>query len=233
MMEGIETIKIFDISERTNSDMGNHKNPTYFCTWNNSTLTLSSGDSHFGFVYSGEITLTYEEMDFTLKEGMYFCVPGKGFLKGTGSGFVASRIDVKCYFMVGGPVESEGRLKYINGCSDSLLIQPVLKGYPCFNFLHIPANVNQTAHTHPSVRIGLIISGQGICTTPNGNLDLLPGKIFILPEDSVHSFHTRENFLRIVVYHPDSDFGPTNDDHPMLNRTIIDGVSAKRSQGSQ
>jgi len=27
--------------------------------------------------------------------------------------------------------------------------------------------------------------------------------------------------MDIIAYHPDSDFGPTDIDHPMLNRTYI------------
>jgi hypothetical protein len=33
--------------------------------------------------------------------------------------------------------------------------------------------------------------------------------------------------LQVIAFHPDSDFGPTDEDHPMLNRTIVQGVSAK------
>ena len=33
--------------------------------------------------------------------------------------------------------------------------------------------------------------------------------------------------MDVVAYHPDSDTGPTHDDHPMLNRTIVEGVSAR------
>jgi hypothetical protein len=32
--------------------------------------------------------------------------------------------------------------------------------------------------------------------------------------------------LRVIAYHPDSDFGPTHEDHPMINRTMVGGVSA-------
>ncbi len=32
--------------------------------------------------------------------------------------------------------------------------------------------------------------------------------------------------LRIVAWHPDSDTGPSDDDHPMLNRSMVNGVSA-------
>lgn len=206
--------------------------PSTLRSWNNSDIILEDGNTHYGYVYKGNVTLQCKIGNFSLSEGMYFSIPGKGHISGAGQGTLVSRIAVKGLFSIGGPVEEYGRLKYIDGCSDSLLMQPVLKGYPCLNFLHIPPGVNQTPHTHPSVRVGLIISGAGICITPDGDFDLLPGKIFVLKSDFLHSFHTKNNKLRLVIYHPDSDFGPTNEDHPMLNRTIIGGISAshKRKQ---
>ena len=33
--------------------------------------------------------------------------------------------------------------------------------------------------------------------------------------------------MAVIAYHPDSDFGPTHEVHPMINRTIVDGVSAR------
>ena len=33
--------------------------------------------------------------------------------------------------------------------------------------------------------------------------------------------------LRVVAFHPDSDFGPEHDFHPMINKTIVDGTSAR------
>jgi len=32
--------------------------------------------------------------------------------------------------------------------------------------------------------------------------------------------------MRVIAYHPDSDFGATHEDHPMINRTIVNGTSA-------
>jgi hypothetical protein len=34
--------------------------------------------------------------------------------------------------------------------------------------------------------------------------------------------------MDVIAWHPDSDFGPEDDDHPMVNRTIVDGVSAAK-----
>ena len=47
-----------------------------------------------------------------------------------------------------------------------------------------------------------------------------------------HAFETPEGSeLDVVAFHPDSDFGPAPKDHPMVNRTIVDGVSASQLDG--
>jgi mannose-6-phosphate isomerase-like protein (cupin superfamily) len=128
-----------------------------------------------------------------------------------------------------GKVETEGRLKYIDGCYDTILSSPIKKGLPCLNALYMPPMINQTAHIHPSARVGIIISGRGKCITPERELDLYGGQVFVIPKNGVHSFNTmqRGNKLAIIAYHPDSDFGATDHDHPMINLTIVDGKSAK------
>lgn len=145
-------------------------------------------------------------------------------------------------FLLGGPIEAEGRLKYIDGCTDSLLLAPWKYGEPCLNHLHFPAGIDQTMHTHPSVRIGLVVRGMGECITPFGNIPLYPGQLFfIYPEngnvlpgldgkehlEGSHCFRTPEGSeMDVVAFHPDSDFGPKDEDHPMVNKTIVAGVSA-------
>jgi hypothetical protein len=34
--------------------------------------------------------------------------------------------------------------------------------------------------------------------------------------------------MTVIAYHPDSDFGATHEDHPMINRTMVDGISAAK-----
>jgi len=132
----------------------------------------------------------------------------------------------------GGPIEEHGRLKYIDGCTDSLLIPPVIKGDPCFNHLHFPKHITQTPHTHPSIRAGLVYRGNGECLLGDGTIiPLTKGNVFLLVPEGVHSFNTKEETMDIIVFHPDSDFGPEHDEHPMINRTIVDGVSAKHKAG--
>lgn len=219
------TEKIGDISELENID---NSFPSKIVNWHGGTKDYDSNSTHFGYVYSGSCQIEYDDNVFNLKNGMSFSIPGKFKIHGDGIALIVGRIGVFGLFYICGKIEKEGRLKYIDGCTDTLLIPPVLIGYPCSNFLRIPPNVNQTSHTHPSVRVGLVISGSGICRTPDKDYQFSPGTMFILPPEGIHSFHTLSDELRIVVYHPDSDFGPSNDAHPMLNKTYVDGVSASK-----
>jgi hypothetical protein len=43
------------------------------------------------------------------------------------------------------------------------------------------------------------------------------GTAFVIPAGAVHSFNTAEGeTLDVFAFHPDSDFGPTGTDHPVL-----------------
>lgn len=95
---------------------------------------------------------------------------------------------------------------------------------PCLNLLHFPPGIQQTAHSHPSVRCGLIASGAGFCMAEGGRVDLKQGMVWAIPKDTVHAFHTEQESLQVIAYHPDTDWGPRDEDHPMLNRTWVDGL---------
>src|SRR5262249_51232703 len=93
---------------------------------------------------------------------------------------------------------------------------------PCLNHLHIPPHTAQSAHTHPSERIGVILRGSGECRTGSGAVyPLASGMGWRIPTGSVHSFFTTDDSLDVIAWHPDSDFGPTDENHPMINRTIL------------
>jgi hypothetical protein len=159
---------------------------------------------------------------------MYFCIPGEGSVEGGGAGVVATRVGFRGLFSIGGPIESAGRLRYIDGCTDSLLVPPVVCGDPCLNALYFPPGIDQTEHTHPTSRVGMVASGSGECVTPDGVFGLAPGLVFVIPADARHRFRTADDRLVVVAYHPDSDVGPTHESHPMITRTIVDGVPASR-----
>ena len=151
---------------------------------------------------------------------MFFSLPGPASLTDL-HGFVCTRRAYRGLPIWGGPIEAPGRLKYIDGCSDTLLLAPPVKGDPCLNYLYVPPHVDQTPHTHPSVRVGCVTGGAGRCITAVELIELVPGTIFVLPRDELHSFHTAGQHMQVVVYHPDLDFGPTDEVHPMINRTVF------------
>lgn len=190
-------------------------------TWQDRSCELSDDATHFGYVQSGECQLESAAGSYQLTAGMYFAVPGPARLLTRGQGLLIARLGYRGWFQLGGPIEPTGRLRYIDGCTDSLLIAPVTRGDPCLNLLHIPPNTDQTAHTHPSLRAGVVVRGQGCCRTESGEVPLAPGAVFVIEPDGLHSFHTAGDALLIVAWHPDSDFGPTHEDHPMINRTIL------------
>lgn len=215
-------------------------------------LNPDINNSYHIFIYSGSALLEFDnglsakmiENTFAAHHGK-FCLTGK---------FKAVAIEIiiengiycnnnyRAYTQVGGPLEFSGRLKYIDGCTDSLLVPPVKKGDPCLNHLHFPSGITQTPHTHPSHRIGIVCRGSGMCVTPFGDLPLEEGNIFVIKEydglesaigldgleyeAGTHKFDTYSSHMDVIAFHPDSDFGPEDENHPMINKTIVHGVSA-------
>ena len=117
-----------------------------------------------------------------------------------------------------------------------MLCSPIMKGEPCLNALYMPENVHQTMHTHPSTRSGFIFVGGATAITLEDKIKLEAGMIFYLPADVKHKFRSdlgKNVMMKLVAYHPDSDFGATDEVHPMINRTIVDGVSASNISNIQ
>ena len=219
---------------------------------------IKKDKSYFGYVYKGIICASFEDKpSYPIPDGMYFNSLGNftiGNIAGDENKVLLIEVDhdkgfyqknkFKSLFCIGGPLETKGRLAYIDGCTDSLLIPPVKMGDPCFNHLHFPTDIVQTQHTHPSHRIGMVTKGSGKCITPFGHLPLEKGMIFLIKEWNgesfgkgidgqrypvgQHAFETYEEAMDVVAFHPDSDFGATDEIHPMINRTIVKGVSANK-----
>ena len=224
----MEKFSLFKISDSTYIDLSTNKYPTILKSWHGNQIDLEKDGTHFGFNYSDTAKIIINDKEFSCYQNMYFSVSERAKIipSENSKGFIVSRLNTKGFFQLGGPIEEAGRYKYIDGCSDSLLISPVKLGDPCFNLLHFPDNTNQTPHTHPSIRIGMIVSGTGFCIMENESIELKEGHIFIIPENLLHSFKTKDSQMIIVVYHPETDFGPTDKNHPMINKTIINGISA-------
>lgn len=161
-----------------------------------------------------------------LEGGQYFAffVKNSCTVTATNKAFVVVRLGYKVVDQIGW-VEERGRLSYIDGCSDSLLVYPSRMGDGSLNFLYFPPGISQTFHLHPSIRIGCVVAGHGFSDwQKNGDpitSDLAKGNIFCLNEQETHRFKTTTSSMTVIVWHPDGDWGPTDHNHTMLNRTYI------------
>lgn len=185
------------------------------------SLALEEEGTHYVLLAAGAASLRTAVGEFPLVAGMVAAVPGAATLTG-GAGLVVTRLRYQGLFQLAGPHEEHGRLRYIDGCTDSVLIAPPRRGDPCVNHLHLPPGTRQSEHHHPSLRAGIIARGEGRCVTPAGSLPLSAGQCFVLREGVRHGFHTDRSSLDVLVVHPDSDTGPTDEDHPMRNRTFLE-----------
>ena len=214
-----------------------HKEPlgeSRLIIWDRSELLeFDNTGTHFLFVFDGSAKVRQlhsqeQYCDCLIGQFYYAAIPGQFTLEGQGRGIVITRFNHFGLFSLGGPVEAEGRLRYIDGCTDTLIIPPTRIGDPCLNLLFIPRGTQQTNHTHPSSRMGIVIDGEGICRTPTEDTLIKSGTIFHIPENCQHSFHTDNHHLKVIAYHPDSDCGPDDQNHPMVNRTFVQGIPANR-----
>ena len=213
-------LKLYALAHGELENLSGNEFPTLLSAWVQNVLSLGAVGTHFGYVHAGPAVLGCASGTFQLSSGMYFAVPGKARVA-QGTGIVMTRLGYQGFFHVGGPVEETGRLRYIDGCTDSLLIPPVVRGDPCLNLLQLPPGTRQTPHSHPSLRAGLVIRGAGFCVISDERVTLNPGQAFVIRSNGLHCFHTDDEPLLVLAYHPDSDFGPTNQDHPMINRTVV------------
>ncbi len=229
------TVTFHSVQTPVVKHLGPEGYPGIVSTWQGGTHRRLGPGTHFGFIYAGSAVLTRRVdgaqgqglQSFGLSQGMYFCLPGEGQLAGqTASGLVITCPTYTGMFSLGGPLEQSGRLAYINGGTSSLLIPPEIVGDPCLNAMYFPARVEQTLHTHPSDRLGLVVAGAGMVETPETTAQVGPGDIFWISAHQRHRFCTAEHSLTVVVFHPDSEGGFTHRDNPMLRRTLVDGVSA-------
>lgn len=122
---------------------------------------------------------------------------------------------------VGLNCEKSGRLTYINGCTDSTLIFPPRFGDPSLSLLSFPEQTEQAFHRHPTLRFGVILEGSGIAEFKKKKYTLQKHDIFCIDENEAHRFKTANKGMRLIAYHPDSDFGPKDNNHAMLNRTFL------------
>ena len=117
----------------------------------------------FAFVLDGEnAVLRRDGVPYPLRPGTFFAVNTGGAELANPGGRILLVYQPRADFPFQlGTLERRGRLRYIDGCTDSLLVPPWRLGEACLNHLHIPAGIEQTMHTHPSDRIGVVVRGTG------------------------------------------------------------------------
>jgi hypothetical protein len=200
-------------------------------------ISIPAAGACYGYVESGAVKVRAAAgagRGMTVGSEMFFATANGAELgfEEPGRMVVIQAVGYRGYNLGGGPIEERGRLRYIDTCSDTVLVASPLLGDPCLNHLHFPTGVDQTEHTHPSTRAGIIARGSGWCMTPSGRYALSPGRIFHIPRDGRHRFATGDGVsMDVIAYHPDSDFGPTHEEHPMVNRTWVDGKKIDNRTG--
>lgn len=189
---------------------------------------FSKMSGFYGFVLKGSVEVNFKMNRYCLNKGSFFGIHGPIEVNpGINSRVVIIQRMGYRPLPTLGFIEKKGRLSYIDGCSDSILVHPSRMGDPVLNHLHFPKGINQTQHTHPSIRLGVVYKGNGVAwqqksTTNKGyEKPLSEGSLFLLEEGEQHSFKTTDSTMDIIAWHPDSEDGPTDKKHPMISRTYI------------
>ena len=198
--------------------------PSYAVKLKDNKFITTPNTTTYGYVLYGQVYLGDGQM---AKQGQYFSIwtkLEKEFVI-DGEAVFMCRIGYKGQNTIGGPLEKSGRLCYIDGCSDSLLVYPPRLGDPSLNALYFPAGINQTFHIHPSIRLGVVADGEGFSNVmfegKEVEIPLKKGDLFCIEERETHRFRTTTSHMTVIPYHPDGDWGPTDHNHTMLNRTYI------------
>jgi hypothetical protein len=179
----------------------------------------------YGVVVAASAVVSAHGFKAELDAGGFFALPGAGGVEVSKDG-CAVLIERHGYrgLIQAGRIEDKGRLAYIDGCSDTVLCSPARLGDPVLNHLHFPVGVVQSVHSHPSIRLGVVVRGAGSAFGPTGGgweRPLEVGSVFLLHAHELHAFRTTDSSLDVIAFHPDSDSGPTDGEHPMLNRTYL------------
>ncbi|MEZ4223577.1 MAG: AraC family ligand binding domain-containing protein [Polyangiaceae bacterium] len=193
------------------------------------TLEVCTRSARFGqptstcyvVVIDGVVHAKVSGFELSMSAGAYFSSPGEIELGVEGRAAVIERYGFRG-LVTAGRWEPTGRLTYIDGCSDTLLVPPPREGDSCLNHLHFPPGITQSIHSHPSIRLGAVSAGRGTAYGPGGwEQPLRRGSVFLLDPHEAHAFKTASESLDVIAFHPDSDWGPTDSVHPMLNRTYL------------
>lgn len=201
--------------------------PSYLRVVSGTERFAEQGATCYGYVLSGTAQLCGREFQVTGGPGTFFSWPGEFTLEATGLTVLMCRLGFRGLLSVG-RIESQGRLSYIDGCSSTILVAPPRSGDPVLNYLHFQPDTRQTEHSHSSLRLGVVARGRGVSFRSKGvggpgwEQPLRPGSVFLLSAHERHAFATpSDQCMEVITYHPDSDWGPADESHPMLSRTHL------------
>lgn len=118
---------------------------------------------------------------------------------------------------------AQGNLSYIDGGTNTTAVNPGRLGDPVINYVHFPAGMTQTLHTHPSHRVGMVLKGLGQIELDNNELfDVREGEVFFMQRNVLHNFMCPfGQDVVLFVFAPDSGTGPTDEVNPLKIRTYI------------
>ena len=117
----------------------------------------------------------------------------------------------------------QGNLSYIDGGTNTTAVNPGRLGDPVINYVHFPAGMYQTLHTHPSHRVGMVLRGHGQIELDNQQLfEVREGEVFFMQRNALHNFMCPfDQDVVLFVFAPDSGTGPTDEVNPLKIRTYI------------
>lgn len=115
-----------------------------------------------------------------------------------------------------------GNLNYIDGGTNTTAVNPGRLGDPVINYVHFPAGMQQTLHTHPSHRVGMVLKGRGLVELDDSEFPLDTGDVFFMRRNVLHNFMCPYNEdVVLFVFAPDSGTGPTDEVNPLKIRTYV------------
>jgi quercetin dioxygenase-like cupin family protein len=115
-----------------------------------------------------------------------------------------------------------GNLSYMDGGTNTTAVNPGRLGDPVVNYVHFPAGMYQTLHTHPSHRVGMVLKGNGQIELDNKEMfDIREGDCFFMQRNVLHNFITDQEPVILFVFAPDSGTGPTDEVNPLKIRTYV------------
>ena len=121
-----------------------------------------------------------------------------------------------------------GNLSYMDGGTNTTAINPGRLGDPVINYVHFPRGMEQTLHTHPSHRVGMVLSGHGLVETGiytdglQEMVELNKGDVFFMQRNVLHNFMCPyDEDVVLFVFAPDSGTGPTDEVNPLKIRTYV------------